>query len=38
MEIKRRKDSSGEEYSWNDYMSLPFTQNVSPLDICIYKR
>lgn len=28
MEIKRRKDSSGEEYSWNDYMSLPFTQNV----------
>ncbi|KZV15635.1 3-epi-6-deoxocathasterone 23-monooxygenase [Dorcoceras hygrometricum] len=28
MEIKRRKDNSGEEYSWNDYMSLTFTQNV----------
>ncbi|XP_073151464.1 3-epi-6-deoxocathasterone 23-monooxygenase CYP90C1 [Henckelia pumila] len=28
MEIKRRKDSSREEYSWNDYMSLTFTQNV----------
>ncbi|XP_073142157.1 3-epi-6-deoxocathasterone 23-monooxygenase CYP90C1-like isoform X2 [Henckelia pumila] len=28
MEIKRRKDSSREEYSWNYYMSLTFTQNV----------
>ncbi|XP_073157922.1 3-epi-6-deoxocathasterone 23-monooxygenase CYP90C1-like isoform X1 [Henckelia pumila] len=28
MEIKRRKDSSREEYSWNYYLSLTFTQNV----------
>ncbi|KAL8523209.1 hypothetical protein ACS0TY_013253 [Phlomoides rotata] len=28
MELKKRKDESCEEYSWTDYMSLPFTQNV----------
>lgn len=28
MELKKRKDHSGEEYSWTDYMSLNFTQNV----------
>ncbi|KAI3461947.1 hypothetical protein Pfo_018610 [Paulownia fortunei] len=28
MELKNRKDRLGEEYSWTDYMSLPFTQNV----------
>ncbi|KAG8373236.1 hypothetical protein BUALT_Bualt11G0002700 [Buddleja alternifolia] len=28
MELKKRKDHSNEEYSWTDYMSLPFTQNV----------
>lgn len=29
MELKKRKDESGEEYTWTDYMSLLFTQNVS---------
>ncbi|NP_001289920.1 3-epi-6-deoxocathasterone 23-monooxygenase-like [Camelina sativa] len=28
MEMKRRKLESGEVYSWTDYMSLSFTQNV----------
>ncbi|XP_043713448.1 3-epi-6-deoxocathasterone 23-monooxygenase CYP90C1 [Telopea speciosissima] len=28
MELKRQKDSTGEEYDWTDYMSLPFTQDV----------
>ncbi|KAJ4962707.1 hypothetical protein NE237_022646 [Protea cynaroides] len=28
MELKRRKDSTAEEYDWMDYMSLPFTQDV----------
>ncbi|PIN15807.1 Cytochrome P450 CYP4/CYP19/CYP26 subfamily [Handroanthus impetiginosus] len=28
VELKKKKDQSGEEYSWSDYMSLPFTQNV----------
>ncbi|KAJ0252263.1 3-epi-6-deoxocathasterone 23-monooxygenase CYP90C1 [Hirschfeldia incana] len=28
MEMKKRKLESGEEYSWSDYMSLSFTQNV----------
>lgn len=28
MELKKRKIQTSEEYSWNDYMSLPFTQNV----------
>ncbi|EPS59552.1 hypothetical protein M569_15253, partial [Genlisea aurea] len=28
MELKRRKDDSKEEYSWTDYLSLRFTQNV----------
>ncbi|KAL7144180.1 hypothetical protein ABFS83_08G241500 [Erythranthe nasuta] len=28
MELRNKKDQSGEEYSWTDYMSLPFTQNV----------
>ncbi|KAI4330281.1 hypothetical protein MLD38_028581 [Melastoma candidum] len=28
MELKGRKDSSREEISWTDYMSLQFTQNV----------
>ncbi|KAI3451008.1 hypothetical protein Pfo_007673 [Paulownia fortunei] len=28
MELRKRKDQSCEEYSWTDYMSLPFTQNV----------
>ncbi|XP_009761433.1 3-epi-6-deoxocathasterone 23-monooxygenase CYP90C1 [Nicotiana sylvestris] len=28
MELKRQKISSSEDYSWTDYMSLPFTQNV----------
>ena len=30
MEMKRRKLESGKEYGWSDYMSLSFTQNVSP--------
>lgn len=29
MELKKQKDDSGEEYTWTDYMSLLFTQNVS---------
>ncbi|XAR73822.1 3-epi-6-deoxocathasterone 23-monooxygenase [Bertholletia excelsa] len=28
MELKRQKALSGDNYSWTDYMSLPFTQNV----------
>ncbi|KAK4774057.1 hypothetical protein SAY87_029076 [Trapa incisa] len=28
MELRRQKTNSKEEYSWMDYMSLPFTQNV----------
>lgn len=28
MDLKKRKDQSGEEYSWTDYASLSFTQNV----------
>ncbi|KAH6810203.1 Cytochrome P450 superfamily protein [Perilla frutescens var. frutescens] len=28
MELRKRKVQSSEEYSWNDYMALPFTQNV----------
>ncbi|KAL2236337.1 3-epi-6-deoxocathasterone 23-monooxygenase [Sesamum indicum] len=28
MELKTRKDQTCEEYSWTDYMSLPFTQDV----------
>ncbi|XP_042495258.1 3-epi-6-deoxocathasterone 23-monooxygenase CYP90C1 [Macadamia integrifolia] len=28
MELKRQKDSTGKEYDWTDYMSLPFTQDV----------
>ncbi|XP_031389225.1 3-epi-6-deoxocathasterone 23-monooxygenase CYP90C1 [Punica granatum] len=28
MELKRQKTESLEEYSWMDYISLPFTQNV----------
>ncbi|KAL3626715.1 cytochrome P450 [Castilleja foliolosa] len=28
MELKKKKVESHEEYSWTDYMSLPFTQNV----------
>nr|AJD25213.1 cytochrome P450 CYP90C19 [Salvia miltiorrhiza] len=28
MELKKRKINSSEDYSWTDYMSLPFTQNV----------
>ncbi|KAL0349556.1 UNVERIFIED_CONTAM: 3-epi-6-deoxocathasterone 23-monooxygenase CYP90C1 [Sesamum radiatum] len=28
MELKNRKDQTCEEYSWTDYMSLPFTQDV----------
>ncbi|XP_022132598.1 3-epi-6-deoxocathasterone 23-monooxygenase isoform X2 [Momordica charantia] len=27
-ELKKQKDSSGEEYTWTDFMSLQFTQNV----------
>lgn len=27
-ELKKRKDESCEEYSWTDYVSLPFTQGV----------
>ncbi|KAL5122617.1 3-epi-6-deoxocathasterone 23-monooxygenase [Glycine soja] len=27
MELKRRKNNS-DDYAWNDYLSLPFTQNV----------
>jgi 3-epi-6-deoxocathasterone 23-monooxygenase len=29
MELKRRKTDSCEDYTWTDYMSLQFTQNVS---------
>lgn len=29
MELKKQKNDSSENYSWTDYMSLPFTQNVS---------
>ncbi|KAL2520477.1 3-epi-6-deoxocathasterone 23-monooxygenase [Forsythia ovata] len=28
MELRKQKDFSCKEYSWKDYMSLPFTQNV----------
>ncbi|XP_051120642.1 3-epi-6-deoxocathasterone 23-monooxygenase CYP90C1 [Andrographis paniculata] len=28
MELKKSKEESCEEYSWMDYLSLPFTQNV----------
>lgn len=28
MELRKRKIQSSEEYSWTDYISLPFTQNV----------
>ncbi|KAL0448391.1 UNVERIFIED_CONTAM: 3-epi-6-deoxocathasterone 23-monooxygenase CYP90C1 [Sesamum latifolium] len=28
MELRNRKDQTCEEYSWTDYMSLPFTQDV----------
>lgn len=28
MELKRQKTHSCDDYAWNDYMSLPFTQNV----------
>lgn len=30
MEFKRQKVGSSENYAWTDYLSLPFTQNVSP--------
>lgn len=29
MELKRLKTNCSEDYAWTDYMSLPFTQNVS---------
>ncbi|XWS45485.1 hypothetical protein CRYUN_Cryun15aG0140700 [Craigia yunnanensis] len=28
MELKKQKTNSAEDYSWTDYLSLPFTQNV----------
>ncbi|MBA0560747.1 hypothetical protein Golob_017625 [Gossypium lobatum] len=28
MELKKQKMNCGEDYSWTDYLSLPFTQNV----------
>ncbi|MBA0734923.1 hypothetical protein Gogos_018811 [Gossypium gossypioides] len=28
MELQKQKKESGEDYSWTDYLSLPFTQNV----------
>ncbi|KAB2094764.1 hypothetical protein ES319_A02G181900v1 [Gossypium barbadense] len=28
MELKKQKKECGEDYSWTDYLSLPFTQNV----------
>ncbi|XVE82545.1 hypothetical protein DITRI_Ditri16bG0013900 [Diplodiscus trichospermus] len=28
MELKQQKTNSSEDYSWTDYLSLPFTQNV----------
>ncbi|KAK8304738.1 hypothetical protein V6Z12_D03G013000 [Gossypium hirsutum] len=28
MELKKQKKESGEDYSWTDYLSLPFTQSV----------
>lgn len=31
MELKRQKVGSSENYAWTDYLSLPFTQNVSPI-------
>ncbi|GMP27303.1 hypothetical protein CsSME_00003351 [Camellia sinensis var. sinensis] len=31
MDLKRSKDHSCDDYAWTDYMSLPFTQNVSYL-------
>ena len=31
MDLKKHKARSCDDYSWNDYMSLPFTQNVSSL-------
>ncbi|MBA0643278.1 hypothetical protein Goklo_027588, partial [Gossypium klotzschianum] len=27
MELKKQRKESGEDYSWTDYLSLPFTQN-----------
>lgn len=29
MELKKQKTDNSEDYRWTDYMSLPFTQNVS---------
>lgn len=29
MELKRQRTNCSDEYAWTDYMSLPFTQNVS---------
>lgn len=37
MELKKQKDSSGEEYTWTDFMSLQFTQNVRQASILTYK-
>lgn len=37
MELRKKKDQSGEEYSWTDYMSLLFTHNVSPFPSLILK-
>ncbi|XP_027362687.1 3-epi-6-deoxocathasterone 23-monooxygenase CYP90C1-like [Abrus precatorius] len=28
VELKRQKTNCSDDYAWNDYMSLPFTQNV----------
>ena len=35
MKLKKEKDGSGEEYTWTDYMSLQFTQNVSIINTSI---
>lgn len=29
MELKKQKTNCPDGYTWTDYMSLPFTQNVS---------
>lgn len=33
MELKREKIRLGEPYTWTNYMSLPFTQNVSHTEL-----
>lgn len=33
MELKRQKTKSCAGYSWTDYISLPFTQNVRSIGI-----